>query len=342
VRGSDRSPNEVTVHAPSSVSTAAEVDRSARLVLLGSLAVLLGAGLLVLGAAHLLLPRLLPGNPASPAADARGVLASALTFAIAGTILIWAGIGSIRCRRWVPAVMKMLGWIWLVGGVLGFAIVAAMIDDLLVLASPPGSGLPPEAALIVKVFLFAGMILGGVVLPGVILLGYRGRAVRRTCEAHDPGPGWADACPGPVLGLGLGLGLAAAMLLPMAARPVVPWFGILLDGWPGSVLTVLLAVLCGALAFAVYRRVPGAWTLTTGTMVLAGISCAVTFGSVEPAELYRLLGYPEPGLEDVGRGGLLWEAALVWGSLALTLLSVAYMLAIRRQFARSGPPPGQT
>jgi hypothetical protein len=330
------------VHGSSFVSTAPDADRSARLILLGSLAVLLGAGLLVLGAAHLLVPRLLPGDPASPAADLRGVLASALTFAIAGAVLIWAGIGSIRCRRWVPAVMNTLGWIWLAGGVLGFAVVAALVDDLLVLASPPGTGLPQEAALIVKVLLLAGTILGGVVLPGAFLLGYRGRAVRRTCEAHDPRPGWADACPGPVLRLGLGLGLAAAMLLPMAARPVVPWYGVLLDGWAGSVLTVLLAVLCGALAFAVYRRVPGAWTLTTGTMVLAGVSCAVTFGSVEPAELYRSLGYPEAGPEDVGPGGLLWEAALVWGSIALTLVSVAYMLAIRRHFARSGPPPGQT
>jgi hypothetical protein len=342
VRRFEQRPRETAARAPAPVSAPPFPDRSRRLILLGSLVVLLGAGLLALGAAQLLLTRTLAAHLDSPAAEPGAVLAGSLSLALAGAILVWTGVGSIRRRRWVPPVMRMLGWIWLVSGVFGCAVVAALVDDLLALASRGMADLPPEVALVVKAVLLVGAVAGGVALPAAILLGYRGSSVRATCERYDPAPGWADACPERVLGLALGLGLAAAMLVPMAARPVVPWFGVLLDGWRGTAATLTLAALCAALAFAVYRRLPGAWPVTTATIVLFGVSCVATFHNVGPAELYRHLGYTETSLREIGPAGTLWEAALVWGAVVVTLLSVAFMLTVRRHFSTPGPTAGHT
>ena len=89
-------------------------DRSDRLVLFGLLTILLGGGALLFGLANLALPfveKLLPAA-AGLGSDLRSALMGFLTYAMIGGTLIWAGVGTVRKRRWVRPVMLTLAWTW--------------------------------------------------------------------------------------------------------------------------------------------------------------------------------------------------------------------------------------
>lgn len=309
-------------------------DRSARLVLLGVLAVGLGGAGILLGVLHLLLPvlrELLP-DPEALVSDARSAWTGFLLYGLLGAVLIWSGIGSLRKRRWVAPVMRILGWIWLIAGLLGLLLVAGMLDGLLLLASPDRSAWPPGFALLVKAVVLGAGVLGGVLLPMLIVWGYRHADVERTCRRHDPAPAWTDRCPEPVLGLAIALGLAALLAVPLAIRPVVPVFGVLITGWPGAVLTLILGVAAGLLARSVYRLSKTAWWVTSVSLVVLGAALAITFQLVEPAEFYGALGYPRQQLDALATTAHWWRLFGVWGTVGLTLVSVGYMLTIRRRF----------
>ena len=313
-----------------------------RLVLFGALAILLGAGLALLGLAQLAFPLLAASGVGAPATGFRVALAGCITDLLLGAVLVWAGIGSVRLRRWAPVVMRFLAWIWLLGGALGSVLVLAMLDDLIWLASRGGAPMAPEVDLVVRAVLVGGFVVAGILVPLAFLVAYRESATRPICEIHDPRPGWTDACPPPVLGLCLGLGLAALLALPMALHPAVPAFGTWVDGWPGAALTVLGALVAGGLAAAVYRRSPAAWSLTTALLLVAGVSCVWTFQVLAPEVFFGYLGYPADAVVHSSPGNGLWRPALVWGAILLTLLSLGYMASIRRHFGRRGRLASQT
>jgi hypothetical protein len=316
-------------------------DRSGRLVFFGLLAVALGGCVLLVGVANLALPILARALPqgAALASDWRSTLIGFLTYAMIGGILVWAGAGSARRRRWTPPVMLTLAWTWLILGLFLIAIAAGMLEDLLVLAGPPGEPPPPELLAVVKTVVLGILALGGLLLPAIYIWVYRDEQLLRTCERHDPRPAWTEGLPASVLGLSLVLWAAAALMLPLAVRPAVPLFGLLVTGWPGALILLGGAVGLAALARAIYRRSMAAWWATTLLLVALGASVALTFHVVESAVFLREMGLPEEYLGELPtlESGL--RLVHVWGSLALTVISVAYMLAIRGSFA-SGPGKG--
>jgi len=321
-------------------------DRSGRLILFGALAVLLGAACGALALFSLLLPlagELLPAPEA--AGDARTALLGFLTYGLAGAVLVWAGAGSLRKRRWVRSVMLTVAWTWLFVGLFGLVTALALLDDLPYLARPGAEPWPPEVVVAVQATVLGVCVVGGLLLPVLFLWAYRDEQVQRTCERHDPEPGWADHCPWPVLLLSLELALAALLSAFMALRPVVPLFGALVTGWAGAALLLVGAAALGALALGVYRLSSWAWWATTLLLIAVGVSAAVTCWATDPVLLYRELGYPESAVAEGGSPALFVRAVGVWGSLGFTLLSLVYMAAIRPRFVASPQeriPPDQT
>ena len=132
--------------------------------------------------------------------------------------------------------------------------------------------------------------------------------------------------------------LAVRMLLlalPMAARPLVPLFGILLTGVPAVLFILAGAVICAYLARSCYRLEMSAWWGTVGLMALLGVATAVSFATIAPAEIYRALGYPEEQISMLEASGAFGGPTAVWIAVIFTLASLAYMAAIRKHF-RSG------
>lgn len=313
-------------------------DRSNRLELFGILSIILGGLCAILGLAQILLPlaRKLFTDSGPPAEDFRSLLMGALTFGIFCAILVWAGIGSLRKRRWVRPVMLVISWTWLLAGIFGLPLVAALLDDLYILASAGMGELPDQTPALFKVIVLAATAVGGILLPALFVLAYRDREIMDTCRLHDPDPAWTERCPPQPLGLSVGLGLVAILALPLALKPAVPLFGAMITGWGGSILTLAGAALCGYLARETFRLSIVAWWITSLLLLLLGVSTVVTIRRAGMGALYGVMGYPKEEIAAVGHSGSAGELAIIWIMLAATLLSLVYMVAIRKHFRSPG------
>jgi len=307
-------------------------DRSRRLSVFGVLVLLAGVASVLFGLLHVALPWLRPLHSSSETLpiDVRSLVMGVVLYSLLGAVLIIAGVGSMRRRRWTRPIMLVIGWTWMLSGALSLLVVWGMLDDLLVLATAEVGELPATVALVFKAVVMTLGLLCGVLFPAVLLVAFHDRHVAPTCAAADPQPGWSDTRPVPVVGLAAGLGLAALLSLPLALRPVVPVFGVLATGVSGLAAVLLSAGGAAWLARSVYRLERRGWWGTTALFVVIGISACVTFARVPAVDLYREMGYPEEQLERLGGAGIGgWTLA---ACAAVTVASLIYMLRIKRYF----------
>jgi hypothetical protein len=263
-----------------------------------------------------------------PSTDPRTAAMGFALDGLLGAAFVWTGVGSLRRRRWAPSMMLILAWAWLLGGALALVLAPGLIDGIV----PPGAA---GVAALVKLIVLGALAFGGVLLPAAFVWAYRDPDLQRTCERDDPRPAWTERCPTPVLGMSVGLAALAALGLPMLARPVVPFFGLLLGGWAGALAIVTGAVASAWLARESYRLTACGWWGPTLLMTVVGASTVVTLVRVDPLELYRRLGYPEEQVELLR--GAASGPLLAWVTALLTLLSVGYMVAIRKHFRPRQP-----
>lgn len=303
-------------------------DRSRRVVLLGALALAAGVAGVGLGALHPLAAWLAPGS-----VDWRSAWMGLLTWAPLGAVVAWAGLGALRLRRWSRPVMLVLAWTWLIVGAVSAAWVVWSASDLVVLATASlESATPPVVLAAVRWGLIVGTVGAGVLLPGVLAWGFSGEDVRATLARVDPAPAWTDACPMPVLGLALGLWLAALVTLPLAVRPAVPFFGRLLTGPAGVAAVVLGGAAAVWLGLDVYRLRRRGWWATSCALALLGVSTVWTLARVGMLDVYRALGYPDDYVSAMAGTALARPGPTIAATIIVTLLSLAYMAAIRDAF----------
>jgi hypothetical protein len=311
-------------------------DRSFRLSAFGILTILGGCGSLLLAVFYLLLPLAGALVPETAAISTGSVLSGIILHTAIGALLIWAGLGSLRKRRWVRSLMLTISWGWLLCGVILVPASLFLLEDLLPLSA--GADQAPEVLLIARLFMLAAGIGMGIVLPGAFIYIYRDHDLLLTCEAHDPRPGWADRCPGSVLGLSLSLAALGIMAIPLALTPAVPLFGLLVTGWSGAGLTLLLGLLSLFLARSVYRLESLGWWGTTLLLLLIGISTVITFASeANLEELLSALGYTE-----LQAAAILPTSRLLvlWSTIPITLASLGYMGFIRKEFGGESSSDG--
>jgi hypothetical protein len=315
-------------------------DMRAGLMVFGILEIILGALclMLVLGMAALLL-----FMPQTNAALSPGMIRLALAIYVGlSATFIWLGIGSIQCRRWAHALLLMLSWSWLLAGMIG-----VLFNFFYMRALTPGD-LPDSPARLVFAVIMIFQVILFVILPGAMVLFYRSPHVKATCAAHDPGIGWTDRCPLPVLTSALWLALGAVSLLvgPTIRMSVVPFFGSLLTGAPATIILVLCAVFWIYLAWGTYRLRMSAWRMTLIFFAVGSASSAVTFAKVSILELYQKLGYPEQQISQLRGTQLLSGKAMAWWSIGFFLLFLVFMLWIRKYFLpvaviQNQIPPGK-
>jgi len=308
------------------------VDRSRRLILFGVVAA--GVGLLsvaigLLQIAMAFLGALIPGATDMPT-DKPSLLMGAALYGLIGAAFVWAGLGSIRKRRWVRPMMLTLAWTWLAGGVLAVVVTPRLIDSLAFTA--PNAAGTTELLGVVKLFVLLFLAGAGIVLQALFIWAYRDPDVLRTCEAHDPRPCWTERCPTQVLGLSVGLGACALIVLPMLARPALPFFTLVLTGWPAAVVLIMCALACAYLARSTYRLEMSGWWGTTSLLLLLGLATGVAFAVLDPGEMYRALGYPEAQATALEGSGIAGSGLGVGLSAVITLASLAYMAGIRKHF----------
>jgi MFS family permease len=273
------------------------------------------------------------------ALDIRMIIPSVMMYAGLAVAFVWVGIGSIRTRRWARALALILAWLWLVTGIFTLGFMAVLLPDLL--SDLPSGGQPLPVAMRSAVMIVLLAIMGAVlvVLPGLLVLFYRSRHVKATCEARDPLPGWTEACPLPVLGLSLSLGFGAVSMLPslVTYHSVVPWFGRLLSGAPGAVVILFMMALWSYCAWATYRLQPAGWWLSVVSSALMMLSAVVTLLRVDPIEMYRLMGFPEQQIDQMRQVGFLVQGrGLAVLTALFSLAFLGYLLSVKRHFHAPG------
>ena len=295
------------------------------------LTILAGIGSLGLAAFNLALPALtreLVDVPTTP----RQVLTGLLTFAAIGIALVLCGAGSINQRRWARPAMLTVGWTWLLVGLATVGFVVSNLEDLVILAGAEQASQPPEIDILIRWILLLPSFALGLIAPLAILWAYAPLDVLQTCRARHPQPDWSDECPSSVLILALALGFTGALSLPLALKPVLPWFGGLLTGTAGAVISLATGVLFLWTGWALFRLRPAGWWAAGASAAGFAVSTIWTLLETPRAEWYQALDYPQKHIDQVLAGGepSRWPAVLA--TLVLTLATAVYLAAIRKHF----------
>jgi hypothetical protein len=183
-------------------------------------------------------------------------------YVLAAVVLIWLGLGSIWCRRWVRPLM-------IVGAVLtavsGLASIVPMILGATAamsasgspttpgitpgitpgtLGSPPGGtpALTPNVEAMILGCSGFFLLLFFEVLPGVLLWFYGRSSVQTTLDRLDPNPRWTDRCSLPMLGWSILCVLFGCGLCFSLFKGVYPFYMTVLVDMPGLLIPLALAL----------------------------------------------------------------------------------------------------
>jgi MFS family permease len=314
-------------------------DRRTGLIIFGILMALLG-GFFLLSVPLMVLALFVSPGKTAVAPTPQAIIPGMIMSAGLAVVFIWLGIGSMLCRRWARAILLILSWTWLVMGIVAMIFLAVLLPQIMSVidaAQPPGQQPMPremKAAFMVMQAIFACVMY--VLIPGALVLFYRSKHVKATCEARDPVVRWTDRCPLPVLALSLwaALGAAAMLAFPFFYNGIVPFFGMFLSGIMGSAVCVAIALLWAYAARALYRvELAGWWIMLVGMIVLAA-SAFVTYLRHDLMEVYRLMGYPEAQIAQLRQFNVFHGPMLAWSTLAFAIPFVLYLVFVRKYFTR--------
>ncbi len=302
-------------------------DRTTGLVVFGILEILCGC------VAALMAPLVVFGRVLAKRVSEAPFMWRTTLFAVAmyiglAAFLIWLGIGSIRRRRWARSLSLVLGWSWLVVGAISTGVVGLVV--------PGATGSHVVGILAVTLAVLAcPMIL----VPGALVFFYRSPDVKATCDASQPYASWTDACPLPVLGAALWLTFGAATYLLTAAsgQAVLPVVATVLVGLPAALASAPLAAVWLYAAWSLYRLRWTGWWLAVVCSVFAALGGAITYMRVDLLDVYRRMGYSEQQLAAMRLSPITSGPGLAVSLTLVCLLTLAYLLWIRKYF----PAPGK-
>jgi hypothetical protein len=308
-------------------------DRRTGLILFGTLEILLGV-LCLLMAGFMVLGQLMLARTTGAPANMHMLIPGMLFYAGLAVAFVWLGIGSIQCRRWARALVLIFAWVWLCTGLLMVPMMAWLMPRIMASASAGGQAMPPGAMAVIVVVQIAFMSVFFILIPGALVLFYRSRHVKETCEARDPVRRWSDACPLPVLAVACLMWWGALLMfgMPLTGLAMLPFFGLLLTGLPGALGMIGMACVLFWIGWSCYRlKVIGWWALVTVMMVFA-ISNVLTFVQVDMIEVYKRLGYPQAQIDLIQQQGWMTSGFMMWCSLFWILPMLGYLLWVKRFF----------
>lgn len=314
-------------------------DRSVGLTIFGILTILLGC-LSALFVPFLLFGQMASAKATGTSAPMSTILPALVLYGALAVALVWLGIGSITARRWARALLLIFSWSWLVIGVIGIVSMAFILPKTL--ANLPSSGTPDHPAvptavmtgIMVVVFVVLGIIY--VILPAIWTYFYSSRHVKATCEARDPVARWTDACPLPVLAICLWLIFSVPMMVltPLVCHGVMPFFGMFLTGVPGTLFCLVVAAIWGYSAWSLYNLERRGWWLILIAFCVFMVSGILTFAHHDILEMYRLMGFPEPQIEQMQKTGFLVGNRMAWMMTFSSLPFLGYLLFIKKYLVR--------
>jgi hypothetical protein len=257
----------------------------------------------------------------------------ALAIAVYGgvaALFIWAGVASIRCRRWVRPVVVGIAWPTVVASAIaavGLALVTREAAAAIAQRTPADQFMMYIPGAVILFF--------GVVCPGAYLWFYSTAAVRRTLATYDPRPSWTERCPLSVFVGCVSLVLGAIATLSCGFAGAVPLFGTVVTvPWSWLLIAGAGVLMVGAAAL-MYLQSPVGWWVALLVITAGFLSAFVTFCRLGMIEFYRRAGMSGEELEAAARSRTMSGAAPgVFAVLALGIC-IGYLLGVRRHFVRS-------
>jgi hypothetical protein len=125
------------------------------------------------------------------------------------------------------------------------------------------------------------------------------------------------------------------MFVVTGFNSVVPFFGVLLHGIPGTFVVVLAASLWGYAAWATYRLQQVGWWIVAIGMLVWATSAMVTFARMDMLEMFRLMGYQEQQLTLMKQTNILGGPAVFIVTAFWLLLAYGYLLYVKRYFRQA-------
>ncbi len=316
-------------------------DRRGGLIAFGILQILIGA-LCAFVAPMILVGMLAPPPPAGTAGGGLSpdaMIPALLCYAGLAVGFISLGIGSVLALRWARAMTLIFSWIWLVGGLLGLLIMAAIMPDMFA-QMPNDAAMPAEVLVVIKLVMFVLISVIYVVLPAAFVFFYSSRHVKATCEWRDPRERWTDRCPLPVLAVSLMAALWAACM-PMLGTFgwVLPFFGAWLTGPAGAALALAVMAAMAWIAWGTYRLRPAAWAGAVVLVCVWGLSYILTLSRHGMWAIYERMNFPPEQLEMMKQMPLMRTSWISWSIAIWAVLAIGYLLYVRRFFRPSAPSP---
>jgi len=260
----------------------------------------------------------------------RMMVPALLFYAIIAAWFIWLGVGSVMCRRWARTVLLVTSWIALVCGAVGLLswmhigprMYAAMIEQ---------GDMPGHVAKVTQVVTVVFLAVIYIVAPAVLVIFYGNRHVRATCMARDPKTRWTDKCPPHVLAVSFMFALWGVSMLSMGAYNfTVPFFGHILTGATGAVVSLLVSAVTLWAAWGMYKLRMSAWW--TGAAVAVGFTgnAILTMLRIPLIEFYEQMDFPEEQLELLRAMGMDGDTTIVAYMGFCFLAFLGYMVYTRR------------
>jgi hypothetical protein len=188
---------------------------------------------------------------------------------------------------------------------------------------------------------FLGLLVGGCVvlvffmlLPAGFFWFYKRPSVQQTLDYFDPKPSWTDKCPTPVLAVSLWLVAGAVITLTYIAYGIFPAFGVLLTGTPAIAMLAAWAVVQALLAWGNYRVSPAAWWGTTLFVLVSAVGVLMTYARIDPMDFYRAAGSTPEQIELMQAMGVVRRTTMIVPVVFYGVAALAYLLWVRRFFAR--------
>jgi hypothetical protein len=305
-------------------------DRKGGLIAFGIFQILLGA-LCALIVPLMILASLLD-KTAAAGSGGRMMAPGMLFYAFLAVWFITMGIGSILARRWARALSLLFSWLWLVCGIGGLFFILVLMPDMFAKMSQNGQ-MSPSAAEGIRLVMTTIMTVIYVVLPGLLLLFYRSRHVKATCEAKDARTRWTDRRPLPILALSLLFGFWACSMLFMGFYNwALPFFGCILNGPAGAAAAIVLLVLMGYISWGAWHLRMAAWWCAVTALFAWLLSTVLTFARLDFVAMYEKMNLPPQQIEVIKQYGMPQSPAMIVFFSAWFVCFLGYLLYTRKYF----------
>jgi hypothetical protein len=321
-------------------------DRSTGLQVFGVIQIILGA-LTSLFIPFILLGAVMAQRTTGQRMPMTTYLLACLTYGTIAIILIVLGIGSIRARRWARALNLIFSWIALFGGVSVTILITAVLPATFAAAfrraaaaNPGSANLPASVTAVILTLIIVFFALFMIAVPLAFVLFYSRKDVAETCRLRDPVERWTDRCPLPVLAASIlfAYGAIYHVFIGIAA-PMIPSFGRYLTGAPGAAVCLGQAILELLLAVWFYRLRLFAWWIALVSLIVFGISSALTYRFGDLLSAYSRMGWSQDQIDLINRSPMLRGHVVLWWSLIYVIAGILYLFFIKRFFRSDSPAP---